>query len=252
MRRGSWLTRADMHVVLADGSLPDEPELYARELSPAVLRAAAGLRGPRRRRYLGKRLLLALHLREQQLLSGTLELHTEPGGRPRLSGCQGDCSFSDSGRHLACAFSRRRLGLDIERVRVRPGMEPMLRRYFTPAECRYVHDSPQPELSFCLLWTVREAVLKLLGLGLTHLQEVHCHPAAGLVLLGSAARQQPVSASCTVRSFCLNRGTDTLCLSICGRGDGVRFSAYTAAGFVPLEAGPPRLELMASAAPHPP
>lgn len=239
-----------MHVVLADGSLPDEPQLYARELSPAVLRAAAALKGQRRRGYLGKRLLLALHLREQRLLCGRLELNTEPGGRPQLTGCRGECSFSDSGCHLACAFSRRQLGLDIERVRVRPGMEAMLSRFFSLSESRYVHASPQPEVSFCLLWTVREAVLKTLGLGLSHIQDVRCDPEAGLVLLvGTAADRLPVPPPpCTVRSFCLGRGADTLCLSICGSGDGVRFHAYTAAGFVPLESGSPRLVLTISTA----
>ena len=236
-----------MQVVLADGSLPDEPRLYARELSSDVLRAAAALKNPRRRSYLGKRLLLALHLRGQRLLCGRLELSTEPGGRPQLCGCRGECSFSDSGGYMACAYSHSRLGLDIERVRIRPCMEAMLSRYFSASESFYVHASPQPEVSFCLLWTVREAVLKTLGLGLERIQDVRCDPAAGLVQLGGAAMDRlPSPLPYTVRSFCLSCNADTLCLSICGSGDEVRFHAYTASGFVPLEAGSPRLELTAS------
>ena len=63
------------------------------------------------------------------------------------------------------------LGVDIERIR--PLREALVRHTMNPAEAETILSAPCPEQMFTRLWTRKEAVLKLLGTGITdHLQQV--------------------------------------------------------------------------------
>lgn len=72
-------------------------------------------------------------------------------------------SASNSGALAAVAVAPWRVGLDIERRRQRRRWEGIARRRYTEAERRAVTGSPGRFLEF---WTLKEAYLKALGVGL--------------------------------------------------------------------------------------
>lgn len=72
-------------------------------------------------------------------------------------------SASSSASLAAVAISDRRIGLDLERRAERPRWERIARRFYSEDEWRAVTGSPARFLEF---WTLKEAYLKALGLGL--------------------------------------------------------------------------------------
>lgn len=99
-------------------------------------------------------------------------LSSEEHGRPTLvtSGDQPlDFNWSHSGGDALIAIARHvRPGVDVERLRPRPRLLEIARRYFDPSEFALLERLPEHErLSvFLSLWTAKEAVLKALGRGL--------------------------------------------------------------------------------------
>jgi phosphopantetheinyl transferase len=96
-------------------------------------------------------------------------------GKPRLSGKEGpealEFSASSSGRRGLVAVGRGfPLGADIERLDRRISVEELLRFVSRPEEQRAVRRGTGQEQRrrFLLLWTLKEAYLKGLGLGLSH------------------------------------------------------------------------------------
>jgi len=84
----------------------------------------------------------------------------------------GELSFSltHAGLRAAVAVAAgRALGLDIEPVRSERDALPIARRFFSEAETEWLTGLPPAERSagFAALWTVKEAVLKARGSGLT-------------------------------------------------------------------------------------
>jgi 4'-phosphopantetheinyl transferase len=72
-------------------------------------------------------------------------------------------SASSSGDLAAVAIAPSRVGLDLERRGERPRRERIAGRFFNPEEAREAAASPA---RFLELWTLKEAYLKALGLGL--------------------------------------------------------------------------------------
>ncbi len=65
---------------------------------------------------------------------------------------------------VACAVSRSPVGIDIESVRkARPDL---VSRTMNAAEAQRIFSSPDPDREFTVLWTRKEAVLKLSGRGI--------------------------------------------------------------------------------------
>lgn len=105
-------------------------------------------------------------------LGGTPAFSYNEHGKPFLPG-HPDVHFSISHCRQAagCLVSDRPCGLDIERIR--PLREALVRHTMNSAEAETILSAPCPELMFTRLWTRKEAVLKLLGTGITdHLQQV--------------------------------------------------------------------------------
>lgn len=72
-------------------------------------------------------------------------------------------SASSSAGLAALAIADRRVGLDVEEARERRRQESIARRHFSEDEWRAVTEAPARFLEF---WTLKEAYLKALGLGL--------------------------------------------------------------------------------------
>jgi 4'-phosphopantetheinyl transferase len=120
--------------------------------------------------YIHQRLIL------KQLLSGYLNtpgrqiniaLHAH--GKPYLPDHHLFFNLSHTGLHLAIAISNvDNIGIDIERVNPKKDVLRLAKRFFTPAEHRYLNTLPaeQQHQAFYQLWTKKEAFVKAVGRGL--------------------------------------------------------------------------------------
>lgn len=73
-------------------------------------------------------------------------------------------SLSHCAAGVACAVDTRPIGVDIERVR--PFNDDLAAYVFNERELELVRQAPDPALSFTVLWTQKESLLKLTGEGL--------------------------------------------------------------------------------------
>jgi len=94
-----------------------------------------------------------------------------PQGRPSVLDATGlSFSLTHAGPRAAVAIAAgQALGLDLEPVRRERDPLPLARRFFAEAEREWLTGLPPGErpAGFCALWTVKEAVLKARGCGLT-------------------------------------------------------------------------------------
>jgi len=148
-------------------------------LSPAEQQKLATLRFPKRRdewllgRYAAKSLLRSLPA-YRGLPPKAIEVRNDPDGVPALvlpAGTlpPGSLTISHSGPYALCAVSAGpdlRIGADLERVETRS--EDFIEDYFTPCEREMVHAARRESRDFVatLVWSLKEAMLKALGVGL--------------------------------------------------------------------------------------
>ncbi len=94
-----------------------------------------------------------------------------PHGRPALdpSHNRPDLHFnlSHTTGLVACALARQEVGIDVEPVERRAATGKIAGRFFTPREVALIEASPENERqrTFFRLWTMKEAVMKAMGLG---------------------------------------------------------------------------------------
>jgi 4'-phosphopantetheinyl transferase len=112
-----------------------------------------------------------------------LERSCDRCGRPHpanpLAGDSGEVwwSASSSGGLAAVAMAPFRVGIDLERDRESPNWERIAARFYTEAERLAVAGSPP---RFLELWTLKEAYLKAIGLGLAGgLRSLDCATLSG-------------------------------------------------------------------------
>jgi 4'-phosphopantetheinyl transferase len=70
----------------------------------------------------------------------------------------------------ACAVARHDVGIDVESVDRRIQPLEIASRFFSPPELQWLKDCPEEQrvLRFIELWTLKEAYVKALGVGLSH------------------------------------------------------------------------------------
>ncbi len=100
-----------------------------------------------------------------------IPLHRSARGRPRLSTPfeHVDVSWSHSGDGLLIACGQDiELGVDVERLRLRPRALELAQRFFTGEETAWLEKRAgyEREEAFIRLWCAKEAVLKAHGYGL--------------------------------------------------------------------------------------
>jgi 4'-phosphopantetheinyl transferase len=158
-----WLTSVNkVDLAPASGSFSNA------ELERAERMESAGL-GQRflARRWMARKLLAAATGEDPGAL--ILERHCERCGKlhpvsPLAAGSKSVWwSASSSADLAALAISPSRVGLDIEKDQERPRWTGIAERFFSPEDDRAVAGSPRRFLEF---WTLKEAYLKALGLGL--------------------------------------------------------------------------------------
>lgn len=111
-------------------------------------------------------LLLKRALQTEYGLSCNPQFEYGPHGKPSLVGYP-DIYFSLSHcrQAVACAVGDRPLGVDVESIgRYNEGL---VRYTMNDREQAFIEAAPQPDVAFIRLWTMKEALLKLTGEGIT-------------------------------------------------------------------------------------
>ena len=154
----------------------------------------------------------ALCLAAGALIAGVLHLHEDAlragqYGKPCAPGVF--FSLSHSGGYALLAAAESDVGADLERVR--PAPERVAARVFTPDEQRWLGNGEDYDARFFTLWTLKEALLKTCGRGLTlPLQSLDVLP-----LLRGQSVQTPDGAF-----FGSTQQFDGYCLAVCTRTPG--------------------------------
>jgi phosphopantetheinyl transferase len=141
-------------------------ELVATFVTAADLERGAAATHPRRRaEYLAGRALLRYALEQFTGRSGSsYEVHTTPEGKPECVAGPA-ISLSHSGEIVVCAVaSGGSIGVDVETRRPHTSSATLAEQYFTAFEASWVQ--ADPDRRFQMLWVLKEAYLKALGVGL--------------------------------------------------------------------------------------
>jgi len=156
-------------------------------------RLTPGMHERRRSEYLAARALLRYAIAQHgDAEERRLPIGATPDGKPqRIAGLE--ISVSHSGDIAVCAVASEAggaIGIDVETTEPTEGAS-IAQRYFTPSESRWV--SADPDARFRQLWVLKEAYLKMLGVGLSGgLASLECRIEATRVVarVGSGALPQ--------------------------------------------------------------
>ena len=140
-----------------------------------VARSNDFVRGGVRDRYLIRRAFVRTVLSQYtQVDPADWTFGSGPYGKPEVVTPKAEIplffSLSSCEGIIACLIgSDRKLGLDIERWDPSIDVDPIADHYLTPSEAQFLHKLPSGERSqaFLKLWTLKEAYLKALGVGLS-------------------------------------------------------------------------------------
>ena len=148
-------------------------------LSPAEFQKFSTFRFAKRRnewllgRWAAKALAHSLPAYQQYTLN-QIEIHNAPQGAPHIQLPDGmtpeDClTISHSDASALCALATGpdvRIGADLEKIDART--ETFVLDYFTPAECQLVkvYSDETRAVVVTLIWSLKESMLKALGVGL--------------------------------------------------------------------------------------
>jgi 4'-phosphopantetheinyl transferase len=128
-------------------------------------RASPEMHARRRSEYLAGRALLRYALaRVTDRDAASFTIRVTADGKPECVDGP-PISVSHSGDLVCCAIAERgQVGIDVEAGSRRTEVAALAERYFTPAEARWL--AADPEQRFQMLWVLKEAYLKALGVGL--------------------------------------------------------------------------------------
>lgn len=110
--------------------------------------------------------LLAIKL-GQSVLKKDIKIEYTESGKPYILDSSYGISISHSKDMALVAINEDAVGADIEVIR--PFNEKLIKTYFSPNEIAFI-DSPE---KFFTIWTVKEAYLKLTGVGLRGIKKLN-------------------------------------------------------------------------------
>jgi phosphopantetheinyl transferase len=156
----------DSPIVLAIANVDDLRIGQCDFLHESELRRAERFQVPRRRQeYLGGRVLLRMLLK--CLTGGTrasFSIVTKENGKPVCPGGPA-ISIAHGGGFVACAATNHgEIGIDVEASNYRGNVLKIADRFFFPEEAAWIKESPDER--FMMLWVLKEAWLKALGIGI--------------------------------------------------------------------------------------
>ncbi len=95
------------------------------------------------------------------------EILVDKFGKPYFKDSKIQFNISHSGSYVIIAVSRHRIGIDIQRIQ--QDKHRIAEKNFLPSECKYINDAEDEagmQQRFCEIWTIKEAYLKNIGIGL--------------------------------------------------------------------------------------
>lgn len=114
---------------------------------------------------LGK-LLLQKILSEHQIPQLDLSnLKYTEKGKPYLENVPFSFNISHSENTIMCAFSEKAVGVDVEKMKEM--QIENFKNFFSPSEIAQIQASSNPKHAFFSFWTLKEAILKLTGEGIS-------------------------------------------------------------------------------------
>jgi phosphopantetheinyl transferase len=162
--------------------IPTSTALDTRRLSAEVVAATIAFSIKRRQRFLQGRILLAEMMFYLYGLPTLPPIATTPTGRPCfVDNHLPDFSLAYASDTVGVLLSDEgKVGLDIEVMRARGGQQKRLQDQFqTPAESAWIsaqYDRLEAETQ---LWSIRQSVLKISGLGNSGQSSLLLHPFSG-------------------------------------------------------------------------
>lgn len=115
-------------------------------------------------RCLGAGLLIKF-IKEKYSVEG--EILTDKFGKPYFHNSKVYFNISHSGNYVVAAVSKHRIGVDVQRIQ--QDKHRIAEKNFLPSECEYINgveDDAVIQQRFCEIWTIKEAYLKNIGIGL--------------------------------------------------------------------------------------
>ncbi len=103
----------------------------------------------------------------KSVLKSDIKIEYESSGKPYIKDSTFGISISHSKDMALVAINETAVGADIEKIR--PFDKRLIKRYFTDSEIAFI-DSDE---KFFTVWTVKEAFLKLTGLGLKGIKKLN-------------------------------------------------------------------------------
>lgn len=176
--------------------IPASAALDTHRLSAEVLTAAAAFSAKRRQRFLQGRILLAEMMFYLYGLPTLPPIATTPTGRPCFADNHlPDFSLAYASDTVGVLLSNEgNVGLDIEVMRARGGQQKKLQhQYQTPTESAWIsaqYDRLEAETQ---LWSIRQSVLKLSGLGNSGQSTLLLHPFSGHLRSSATPQVQVMS-----------------------------------------------------------
>lgn len=115
-------------------------------------------------RSLGAGLLIKF-IKEKYCIPG--DLKADKFGKPYFENAKIFFNISHSGNYVIAAVSTWNIGIDIQRIQ--QDKHRIAEKNFLPSECEYINeveDDVVIQQRFCEIWTIKEAYLKNIGIGL--------------------------------------------------------------------------------------
>lgn len=103
----------------------------------------------------------------KEALNKEIEIKYSKNGKPYFEGNERYISISHSKENVLVGINEKPIGVDIEVIR--PFEKKLIKRYFTTEEVEFI----DTEEKFFLVWTVKEAFLKLTGEGLKGIKKLN-------------------------------------------------------------------------------
>lgn len=115
-------------------------------------------------RSLGAGLLIKF-IKEKYSIDGALQ--ADKFGKPYFDESNVYFNISHSGNYVVAAVSNHRIGVDVQRIQ--QDKHRIAEKNFLTSECEYINeieDDAVIQQRFCEIWTIKEAYLKNIGIGL--------------------------------------------------------------------------------------
>lgn len=126
-------------------------------------------------------------------------------------------SRSYAGNFLAVALENgASIGIDCEEIKKFDS--EVIKYFFTDKECQYIKSTPNPELSYALIWTRKESYIKSIGRGLDYpINTLDVTPAEHLTMNTMHSRTTPLFPSNTIINNCFvnNYIVENILVSVC-------------------------------------